>query len=59
MSEVLNENPDYTVGAEEGSDFGEVFAGPPVNDFVHFRRVRDMAFQGANMPYNGNLLHTQ
>ena len=28
ISEVLNENPDYANGAEEGSYFGEVFAGP-------------------------------
>ena len=34
MSEVLNENSDYTDSAEEGSYFGEVFAWAPVNNFV-------------------------
>ena len=54
-SEVLNENPDYADGAKEGSYFGEVFAGAPVNNFVHSGRVRDMAFHSANVPYNSNL----
>ena len=34
MSEVLNEYPDYTNGAEEGSHFREVFPQTPVNNFV-------------------------
>ena len=34
MSEVLNEDSDYTDGAEESSYFGEVFAWAPVDDFV-------------------------
>ena len=55
MSEVLNEDSDYTDGAEEGSHFGEVFAQTPVDDFVDSQRVGDAAFQGANVPYNGNL----
>ena len=59
MSEVLNEHLDHTDGAEEGSHFGEVFAQTPVDDFVDSQRVGDMAFQGANMPYNGNLSHAQ
>ena len=59
MSKVLNENSDYTDGAEEGSHFREVFAGTPVNDFVHSGRVGDVAFWGANVPYNGNLLCAQ
>ena len=56
-SKVLNEDSDYTDGAEEGSYFGEVFAWAPVDDFVNSRRVGDAAFQGANVPYNGNLSH--
>ena len=56
MSKVLNGNSDYADGAEEGSYFGEVFAQAPVDDFVDPRRVRDAAFQGADMPYNGNFL---
>ena len=59
MSKVLNEYSDYANGAEEGSHFGEVFAWTPVDNFVDSRRVRDVAFQGANMPYNGNLSHAQ
>ena len=58
-SEVLNEDSDYTDGAEEGSYFGEVFAQAPVDDFVNSRRVGDAAFQGADVPYNGNFLCTQ
>ena len=57
MSNVLNEDSDYADGAEEGSYFGEVFAWAPVDDFVNSRRVGDAAFQGANVPYNGNLSH--
>ena len=59
LSEVLNEDSDYADGAEEGSYFGEVLARPPVDDFVDSRRVRDVAFRGANVPYNGNFLHAQ
>ena len=59
MSEVLNEDSDYADGAEEGLHFGEVFAWTPVNDFVDSQRVGDVAFQGANVPYNGNLSCTQ
>ena len=59
MSEVLNENPDYADSAEEGSHFREVFAGTQVNDFVHSGRVRDVAFWGANVTYNGNLSRAQ
>ena len=59
MSEVLNEYLDYANSAEEGSHFREVFAGTPVNNFVNSRWVRDSAFWGANMPYNGNLSCTQ
>ena len=33
-SKVLNEDSDYTDGAEESSYFGEVFAWAPVDDFV-------------------------
>ena len=54
MSKVLNEDSDYANGAEEGSYFGEAFAWAPVDDFVDSRRIRDPAFQGANVPYNGN-----
>ena len=53
-SEVLNEDSDYANGAEKGSYFGEVFAQAPVDDFVDSRRIRDVAFWGANVPYNGN-----
>ena len=59
MSKVLNEYSDYANGAEEGSHFREVFARTPVDNFVNSQRVGDMAFQGANMPYNGNLSHAQ
>ena len=55
MSEVLNEYSDYTNSPDEGSHFGEVFAGTPVDNFVNSRRVGDIAFWGANVPYNGNL----
>ena len=55
MSEVLNEDSDYANGAKEGSYFGEVFAQTPVDDFVDPQRVRDVAFRGANVPYNSNL----
>ena len=58
-SEVLNEHLDHTNGAKEGLHFGEVFAQTPVDDFVDSQRVRDAAIQGANVPYNGNLLRTQ
>ena len=59
MSKVLNEYSDYADGAEEGAHFGEVFAQTPVDDFVDSRRVRDVAFRGANVPYNGNLSYAQ
>ena len=59
LSEVLNEDSDYANGAEEGSYFREVFARAPVDDFVDSRRVRDVAFWHANVPYNGNFLHAQ
>ena len=59
MSKVLNEYSDYANGAEEGSHFGEVFAWTPVDNFVDSRRVGDVAFQGANVPYNGNCSHAQ
>ena len=59
MSEVLNEYLDHTDGTEEGSHFGEVFTGTPVNNFVHSGRVGDVAFWHANVPYNGNLSHAQ
>ena len=59
LSEVLNEDSDYADGAEEGSYFGEVLAWPPVDDFVDSRRVRDVAFWGAHVPYNSNFLHAQ
>ena len=58
-SKVLNEDSDYTNGAEEGSYFGEVFTQAPVDDFVDSQRVGDVAFQGANMPYNSNFSHAQ
>ena len=58
-SEVLNEDFDYADGAKEGSYFGEVFARAPVDDFVDSRRVRDAAFWGANMPYNGNFSRSE
>ena len=58
-SEVLNEDSDYANGAEEGSYFREVFARAPVDNCVNSRRVGDAAFQGANVPYNGNFLHAQ
>ena len=54
-SKVLNEDSDYAEGAKESSDCGEVFAWIPIDDFVDSRRVGDVAFWGANMPYNGNL----
>ena len=59
LSKVLNEDSDYADGAEEGSYFGEVFARAPVDAFVDSQRVRDAAFRGANVPYNGNFLHAQ
>ena len=59
MSEVLNEDSDYADGAEKGLYFGEVFAQAPVDDFVNSQRIGDMAFWGANMPYNGNFSCTQ
>ena len=59
MSEVLNEDSDYADGAEKGSYFREIFAWAPVDDFVNSRRIGDTAFQGANVPYNGNLSHAQ
>ena len=58
-SEVLNEDSDDADGAEEGSYFREVFAQSPVDNFVDSRRVGDVAFQGANVPYNGNFSHAQ
>ena len=51
----MNEDSDYANGAEKGLYFGEVFAWIPIDDFVDSRRVGDVAFWGANMPYNGNL----
>ena len=59
LSEVLNEDSDYTDGAEEGSYFGEIFAQAPVDDFVDSRRVGDVAFRGANVPYNSNFSRAQ
>ena len=59
MSKVLNEYSDHADGAKEVSYFREIFAGTPVNDFVHSGRVGDMAFWGANVPYNSDLSHTQ
>ena len=58
-SEVLNEDSDYADGAKEGSYFGEVFARAPVDNFVDSRRIGDLAFWCANMPYNGNFSHAQ
>ena len=58
-SEVLNENLDYANHAKEGSYFRQVFAGTPIDNFVHSGRVRDVAFWGANVPYNSNLSHAQ
>ena len=55
----MNEYSDYANGAEEGSHFREVFAWTPVDNFVNSGRVGDAAFQGANMPYKGNLSHAQ
>ena len=59
LSEVLNEDSDYADGAEEGPYFGEIFARAPVDNFVDSRRIGDVAFRGANVPYNGNFLHAQ
>ena len=59
MSEVLNEDSDYADGAKKGSYFREVFAQTPIDDFVDSRRVRDAAFQGADVPYNSNLTRAQ
>ena len=59
LSEVLNEDSDDADGAEEGLYFREVFAWAPVDNFVNSRRIRDAAFQGANVPYNGNFSHAQ
>ena len=58
-SEVLNEHSDYADGAKEGSYFGEVFARAPVDNFVDSRRIGDVAFWGANVPYNGNFSRAQ
>ena len=58
-SEVLNEDSNDADGPEEGSYFREVFARAPVDNFVDSRRVRDVAFRGANVPYNGNFSHAQ
>ena len=59
MSEVLNEDSDYADGAEKGLYFREVFAWAPVDNFVDSRRIGDAAFQGANVPYNGNFSRAQ
>ena len=59
MSEVLNEDSNDADGTEKGSYFGQVFAQTPVDDFVNSQRIGDMAFWGANMPYNGNFSCTQ
>ena len=59
MSKVLNEDSDYADGAEKGSYFREVFAQAPVDNFVDSRRIGDMGFQGANVPYSGNFSHAQ
>ena len=58
-SEVLNEHSDYADGAKESSYFREVFARTPVDDFVDSRRIGDVAFWGANVPYNGNFSRAQ
>ena len=58
-SKVLNEDSDYADGAEEGPYFREIFARAPVDDFVNSRRVGDVAFRGANVPYNSNFSCTQ
>ena len=59
MSEVLNEDSDYANSAKEGSYFGEVFAWATVDDFVDSQRAGHVAFQGANVPHNGNFSCTQ
>ena len=53
-SEVLNEDSNDANGPKEGSHFREVFAWTPVDNLVDSQRVRDVAFWGANMPYNGD-----
>ena len=53
-SEVLNEDSNDANGPKEGLHFREVFSWTPVNDFVNSQRVGDVAFWGANMPYNGD-----
>ena len=55
----MNEDSNDADSAEEGLYFGEVFAWTPVDDFVNSGRVGDVTFQGADMPYNGNLSHAQ
>ena len=59
LSEVLNEDSDYADGAKEGPYFREIFAQAPVDDFVDSRRVGDVAFRGANVPYNSNFSRAQ
>ena len=59
MSEVLDEDSNYADGAKESLYFGEAFAWAPVDDFVDSQRVRDTAFRGANVPYNGNFSSAQ
>ena len=49
----------YTNGAKEDLHFREVFSGTPVNDFVHSVRLGDVAFWGANVPYNSNVSPAQ
>ena len=56
---VLDEDSNDANGPEEGSHFREVFAQAPVDDFVDSQRIGDAAFQGANVPYNGNFSHAQ
>ena len=59
MSKVLNEHSDHAHSAKGGLHFGEVFSQTPVYNFVNSQRVGDAAIQGANVPYNSNVLRAQ
>ena len=59
MGEVLDEYTDDTNGAKERTNFGEVDARTPVNNFVDPSWVWDAAFWGADVAYYGDLTGTQ
>ena len=56
---VLNEYLDYANGAEEGSYFRKVFAWSPIDNVIDPGSIGNVAFQGADMAYNGDFSHAQ